>query len=705
MSAHYEVRDSIAVITLDNGAINALDLATRRDIADGVDKAQGDAGVKAIVLTGAGRAFSGGADIQEFSSNLLRAEPSLWTLIDITEEATKAIVVAMHGICMGGGLELSLGCHYRIAQRDTRIGLPEVKIGLVPGAGGTQRLPRALDVETALNLIVTGEQATAELLARVPGQRLFDRVVDSDVVSAAVAFAAEVADRRPLPLVRERPAQHANPDGYFAFARGALLSPAKGLLAPMRCVDAVEAAVRKPFDEGVRFERELFVALLQTPECQALRHAFFAERAASKIADVPADTPARPIRKVAIIGAGTMGGGIAMNFLDAGLPVTMLETKQETLERGIGVMRKNYEAQVKKGRIKQDALAHRMEQLTGTLRYNDVADADLVIEAVFEDINVKESVFKSLDQNVKPGAVLASNTSTLDLNKIAGFTKRPQDVIGLHFFSPANIMKLLEVVRGDKTAKDVLATAMALAKTIRKTAVLSGVSDGFIGNRMLDQYFRQAGFLLDEGASPQQIDKAMEAFGFAMGPFRVSDLAGGDISWAIRKRRYVEHPERRYSKTADLVCELGRFGQKTGGGWYDYAPGRRDPIVSPVIAVLLDKHRREIGINARALGNDEIVQRLVYALINEGARLLEEGIAARAGDIDVVYLTGYGFPAWRGGPMCFADYRGFTTSYARLSASRATRMMTRPSGNRLPCWRSWLPKVAPSTELLEGLEP
>ncbi|MFM7703638.1 MAG: 3-hydroxyacyl-CoA dehydrogenase NAD-binding domain-containing protein, partial [Rubrivivax sp.] len=454
------------------------------------------------------------------------------------------------------------------------------------------------------------------------------------------------------------PCQHPNADAYFQFARNTAKAVAKNFPAPAKCVDAVEAAVKRKFDDGMVYEREIFLALMLTPECKALRHAFFGERAASKIPDVPEDTPVRSIAKVAVIGAGTMGGGISMNFLNAGMPVTILETKQEALDRGVATIRKNYEAQVKKGKLKADKYDARMALLSTTLSYADIADADLVIEAVFEEMGVKEKVFKALDEVCKPGAILASNTSTLDVDAIAAFTKRPQDVVGMHFFSPANVMKLLEVVRGAKTAPDVLATVMSVAKKIRKTAVVSGVCDGFIGNRMIEQYSRQAGFLIEEGCTPQQVDKAIEKFGFAMGPFRMGDLAGNDIGWAIRKRRYVEKPHLRYSQTADLLCEMGRYGQKTGAGWYDYQPGKRDAIASPVVEKMVAEHRERLGITARAIGDDEIVHRLVYALVNEAAHILEEGIASKASDIDMVYLTGYGFPLWRGGPLCYADQQG-----------------------------------------------
>ncbi|HVO05760.1 MAG TPA: 3-hydroxyacyl-CoA dehydrogenase NAD-binding domain-containing protein [Burkholderiaceae bacterium] len=658
MSASYEVRDGVAVITLNNPPVNGLSFDTRRAIADGLDRAQADAAVQAIVLTGGGKAFSGGADIREFGSAKSTAEPNLLSLIRMAESSTKPIVAAINGVCMGGGLELALGCHYRVTAPGVPVALPEVKIGLIPGAGGTQRLPRVLGVETALNMIVSGEPVKSDVLASLPGQKLFDKVIDGVLLTDAIAFARSVADKRPLPRVRDLKASHPNADAYFQFARNTVKAMAKNFPAPPKCVDAVQASVTKKIDDGLAYELELFKGLMLTPECKALRHAFFGERAASKIPDVPEDTPQRPVKNVAVIGAGTMGGGISMNFLNAGIPVTILEMKAEALERGIATIRKNYEAQVKKGKLKQDKYEQRMALLKTTLSYDDIKNADMVIEAVFEDMGVKEQVFKKLDEVMKPGAILATNTSTLDVNKIAGFTKRPQDVIGTHFFSPANVMKLLEVVRGAKTAKDVLATVMALAKPIKKTAVVSGVCDGFIGNRMIEQYSRQAGFLLEEGCTPAQVDKAIERFGFAMGPFRMGDLAGNDIGWAIRKRRYVEHPEMRYSKTADLLCEMGRYGQKTGAGWYDYQPGKRDAIASPVVEKMIEDYRKELGLAPRKVADDEIVHRLVYALVNEGAKILEEGIASKASDIDMVYLTGYGFPLFRGGPMCYADTQG-----------------------------------------------
>jgi 3-hydroxyacyl-CoA dehydrogenase len=661
MTARYELHGPVAVITLDNPPVNGLGHATRLAITQGLDRANGDPAVQAIVLTGAGKAFSGGADIREFGKPAALAEPNLLSVILACEYSAKPVVAAVHSVAMGGGLELSLGCHYRIAAPGCKVALPEVKLGLIPGAGGTQRLPRAIGIEAALNMIVSGEPVASELLMQVPGQKLFNRLASSaeQLMTEALALAQEVADVRPLPLVRHLPCQHPQGQAYFQFARNMVAAQARNLPAPLKCVDAIEIATTAAhFEEGMLREREMFINLMWTPQSRALRHLFAAERAASKVADVPEDTPKRPIASVAVIGAGTMGGGIAMNFLNAGIAVRVLEMKQEALDRGLATIRKNYEAQVAKGKLKAEVYQGRMALLSSTLDYADIAQADLVIEAVFEDMGVKEQVFAQLDQVCKSGAILASNTSTLDLNRIAAFTRRPQDVIGMHFFSPANVMKLLEVVRGQQTGKDVLATVMAVAKKIKKTAVVSGVCDGFIGNRMIEQYARQAGFLLDEGCTPAQVDRAVEKFGFAMGPFRMGDLAGNDIGWAIRKRRYVEHPGLRYSKTADLLCELGRFGQKTGAGWYDYAPGKREPVPSAQVLQMIEQHRAALGIKPRRIDDQEIVQRLVFSLVNEAAHILQEGIAARASDIDMVYITGYGFPFWRGGPMLYADSLG-----------------------------------------------
>jgi len=656
LPVRYAVQDGVAVLTLDNPPVNGLGYAVRNGLVQGVDRANADAPVKAIVIAGAGKAFSGGADIREFNSPKALAEPNLQTVIRTVEASAKPVIAAISGACMGGGLELALGCHFRVAVAGAQIALPEVKLGILPGAGGTQRLPRVLGVETALNMIVSGNPVPSEKLKGTP---LFDEFLEGELVAGAIAFAQKVVkEGRPLKKVRDIKIDYPNADGFFQFSRNTIRAVAKNFPAPLKCVDAVAAAVSKPFEEGLAYERSLFVELVQTPESKSLRHAFFGERAASKISDASEATPTRNIAKVAVIGAGTMGGGISMNFLNAGIPVTVLETGQEALDRGVGIIRKNYEGSLKKGKLTPEKLDQRMGLLKTALDYAAIADADLVIEAVFEDMGVKEKVFRKLDEVMKPGAILATNTSTLDVNKIASFTKRPQDVVGMHFFSPANVMKLLEVVRGSQTATDVLATVMKAAKAIKKTAVVSGVCDGFIGNRMMEHYVRQALFLLEEGATPWQVDRALEKFGWAMGIFRVSDLAGNDVGWAIRKRRYVEKPELAYSRIADRLCEQGRFGQKTGKGWYLYEPGRRDAIPDPAVAAMIEAYRKEIGVTPRKISDEEIVERCGYALVNEGARILEEGIAQRASDIDMVYLTGYGFPLHRGGPMFHADTVG-----------------------------------------------
>ncbi|MDR3481250.1 MAG: 3-hydroxyacyl-CoA dehydrogenase NAD-binding domain-containing protein [Burkholderiaceae bacterium] len=655
MTAEYQINGAVAVITLNNPPVNGLGHATRSAIVDGMQKALADDAVKAIIITGAGTAFSGGADIKEFNSPKALAEPNLHTVINVVENSTKPVIAAIHTVCMGGGLELAMGCNYRVAVAGAQIALPEVKLGILPGAGGTQRLPRVLGLEMALNMIVSGNPVASEKLA---GTALFNELIEGDLMQGALAFANKVADVRPLPKVRDIKIDYPNYEAFLQFSRNTVKAMSGPFPAPLKCVEAVAAAITKKFDDGIQFERSLFIELVQTTESKALRHAFFGERAASKLPDVPEDTPTRPIKSVAVIGGGTMGGGIAMNFANAGIPVKILEMKQEALDKGLATIRKNYENTLKKGKLTQQKFEQRVGLITGTLSYDDIAQADIVVEAVFEDMGVKETVFKKLDEVMKQGAILASNTSTLDVDKIAAFTKRPQDVIGTHFFSPANVMKLLEIVRGAKTGKDVLATTLALSKKIKKTGVVSGVCDGFIGNRMIEQYSRQAGFLLEQGCLPEQVDKAIEKFGFAMGPFRMGDLAGNDIGWYIRKRRYVEKPEVTYSKTADLLCEMGRYGQKTGAGWYDYKPGDRKAYPSQVVNDMIVKHSADLGIERRKISDQEIVERLVFALVNEAAYILEEGIATRASDIDMVYLTGYGFPLFRGGPMFYADTVG-----------------------------------------------
>jgi 3-hydroxyacyl-CoA dehydrogenase len=664
MSVKYETREGIAILTMQNPPINGLGLSTRRGLMESLQQALDDAQVKAIVVTGGARAFSGGADIREFNTPDAGREPTLHTVITAFENSTKPVIAAIEGLALGGGLELALGMNYRVADQRAQIGLPEVKLGILPGAGGTQRLPRAVGLETALNMIVSGEPVVAGKLAET---KLFDRVIEKDTLQAAILFANEVAAPKALPKVRDWKIEHANAEGFLGFARTAVAAASANYPAPLKCVDALEAAVKQTFDKGIQVERDAFIFLLNTPESKALRHGFFGERASSKIADIGADISLREIKRVGVIGAGTMGGGITMNFLNADLPVVLMETKQEALDRGLTTIRKNYENSAKKGKLTAEQVEQRMGLITPTLSYDDLKQADLIIEAVFEEYSVKQAVFTQLDAVAKPGAILASNTSTLDVDRIAAFTQRPQDVLGMHFFSPANVMKLLEVVRAKQTAKDVLATVMQLSKKIGKTAVVSGVCDGFIGNRMIEQYGRQAGFLLDEGALPQQVDRAIEKFGFAMGPFRMGDLAGNDIGWAIRKRRAIDKPDMIYSKSADLLCELGRYGQKTGAGWYDYKPGDRTAYPSQQVNEMVVQHSKDIGLTRRHISDEEIVERLVYSLVNEGAHILQEGIAAKASDIDIVYLAGYGFPIWRGGPMFYADSVGL---YNVLAAMR-----------------------------------
>jgi len=655
-TAHYRSDRRVALIALDNPPVNGLAHGVRRAIVEGIDRAADDGAIDAIVLTGGAERFSGGADIREFDTPKAKAEPTLNTTIRVVEASAKPVIAAIAGVCMGGGFELALGCHFRVARRDALIALPEVKLGLLPGAGGTQRLPRAIGVERALDMILTGASHLAE---RFADTGLFDALVDGDIVAEAIAFARSVIDeKRPPRRLRDVRIADAKAEPLLQFARAAIGARGRRLPAPGRCIDAIAAAVSKPLDDGMRIERELFAQLMQSPESRALRHAFFAERAAAKYPGLAADTPTRAIERVGVIGAGTMGSGIAMNFLSAGLPVALLETSQPALDNGVAKIRSTYEAAVAKRRLAPAELERALAHLHPTLDYRDIAQSDLCIEAVFEDMDVKLQVFRTLDRTMKPGAILATNTSTLDIDRIAAATTRPQDVVGTHFFSPAHVMKLLEIVRGARTAPDVLQTLMKLAKAIGKTAVVAGVCDGFIGNRMLEQYVRQATFLLDEGASPMQIDRALEAFGMAMGPFRMGDLAGNDIGWAIRKRRHVDKPQVAYSRVGDRLCESGRYGQKTGAGWYRYEPGRRDAIPDPAVDAVIAAYRAEIGMQPRTIGDDEIVERCIYALVNEGARLLEEGIAVRASDIDVVYLSGYGFPRHRGGPMFHADTIG-----------------------------------------------
>ena len=654
-STSYAVHGPVAVVTLNNPPVNGLGHALRSGIVAALDQALADPQVQAIVLTGSARAFSGGADVREFGTPKAGQGPTLPSVIRALDGATKPVVAAIAGVCLGGGLELALGCHYRVAAPDASLGLPEVKLGLLPGAGGTQRLPRLIGLEPALNMIVSGQPVPANAFAGTP---LVHALIEGDLVEGAVAFAAQVAARgEPLPRARDLKVKQPNADAFLQFARNTVAAASKPFPAPLQCVEAVAASL-KPFDEGLQTERTLFQALMQTPESRALRHVFQAERAAAKVPGLPEGTVLRPIARVGVIGAGTMGGGITMNFLNAGIPVVLLEMKQEALDRGLATIRKNYENSMKKGKLKPEQVEQRMGLITPTLEYAALKDADLIVEAVFEEMGVKEAVFRQLDAVAKPGAILASNTSYLDIDRIATFTQRPQDVIGLHFFSPANVMRLLEIVRGAQTAPDVLATSLQLAKQIKKVAVVSGVCDGFIGNRMLARYGAAAQGLINAGALPQQIDGALQKFGLAMGPFRMGDLAGLDIGWATRKRKAAEAGVEMKPIVADKLCEAGRFGQKTGAGWYRYEAGNRTPLPDSVTEQLIADYRAAHGITPRKISDEEIVERCIFALVNEGARILEEGIAARASDIDLVYLNGYGFPLHRGGPMLYADTVG-----------------------------------------------
>lgn len=672
MIVNYESRGHVAVVCIDNPPVNSLGHATRVALADALERANRDRYVRVIVLTGTGKVFSGGADIREFGSDLAMAEPSLAQLIDLIERLSKPVVAAINGVCLGGGLELALGCHWRIATPGASLALPEVKLGILPGAGGTQRLPRAIGAERALEMISSGRAIDAQTAL---DWGLVSAIVSDQHFDEAAKFAHHVEEIRPLPLLREACA--ALPAGmdraaFFMLARERVAAAARGLPAPLACVDAVEAAVREPFEFGLAKEQELFMRLLATNESRALRHAFFAERAASRIDDLPDSARPRPVHSAAVVGFGTMGSGIVMSLAEAGIPVVVFEKDQAALDLGLARCRAHWESAAKKGRISAAEAAARLALITPTLDFADLAHADLAIEAVYEDLDTKRLVFERLDSVMKPHAILATNTSTLDVDVIASATKRPQDVVGLHFFSPAQVMRLLEVVRGAATAPEVLATAMALAKRLGKVAVVARVCDGFIGNRMIEQYLRQSLFLLEEGASVQAIDAALEDFGMAMGPFAMSDLAGLDIGHAIRQRRYREAPDMPYPRIADRVVEAGRLGQKTGRGWYRYEPGSRAPQPDPEVEAMIAEHRAALGRPLREPAAEEIVERCILALVNEGARILQEGVAQRASDIDVVYLAGYGFPPGRGGPMFHAELVGLAKLAQQLESYAAS---------------------------------
>lgn len=656
MATRYAVVDGVAVITIDHPPVNGLGHAVRMGLVDNLDKAVADADVVAVVIRGAGKVFSGGADMREFNAPRTGQEPGLNAVIAALESSPKPVVAAIHGVAMGGGLELAMGCHYRLAAPKARIALSEVTMGLLPGAGGTQRLPRLVGLELAAAMITTGASRSSESL---DDTGLFDAIVEGDLLAEAVRFArrkAQEATRHPR--ARDLSVDHPNAEGFLTLLKADLETRQKHLPAPLRCVDALVAAVKLPFEDALALERGYFLELMGTAVSRSLRHAFFAERAAGKLPAGSEEAPPREVRHIGVVGAGLMGSGIATSFLNAGFPVMIVDRDRDAGRKGADTIQRTYAANVGKGKLTQAQAEENMSRLTVAGSLEELQGCDLVVEAVFEDMAIKRDMFARLDGILRPGGILATNTSTLDVNAIAAATSRPKDVLGLHFFSPANVMRLLEIVRADATAPQVLKTAVDLARKIGKVPVVSGVCDGFIGNRMLAEYSWQAASLLHQGATPDRIDRAMEKFGMAMGPYRMSDLAGGDIGWAIRKRRYAQQPATRRYAVADRLCEMGRFGQKTGGGWYDYEAGDRKPKPSRVTLEVLQAYWKEQGVTPREFSDEEIVGRLILALSHEGARILEEGIAERASDIDVVYVHGYGFPSWRGGPMFHADTAG-----------------------------------------------
>jgi 3-hydroxyacyl-CoA dehydrogenase len=648
----------VLIVLSNNPPVNALSTTVRQGLVDAIAQAEADDSVKAVVIVCEGQTFFAGADIKEFGKAPL--EPWLPIVVDTIEACSKPVVAAIHGTAFGGGLEVALACHYRVAVPTAKLGTPEVKLGLLPGAGGTQRLPRVVGVPKALEMTATGGPIDARTGFECG---LVDRLVEGDLIPHAVGFAEEVRDIRPLPISSERQDKVDDVDpALFDQFRSANAKKFRGFEAPEANIEAVRVATRKPYAEGVIEERKLFMQLMSGTQARAQQYFFFAERKANKIEGLPEGTEPRDVRKVGVIGAGTMGGGISMNFLSAGLPVTIVEMGQDALDRGTGVMRRNYEASAAKGKLTPEQVGKAMGLLNPTLDFGALADCDLIIEAVYENMDVKKEVFARLDKVAKPGAILASNTSYLDINEIAASISRPGDVVGMHFFSPANIMKLLEVVRGDKTAPDVLLTAMQLGKRIRKVPVVAGVCHGFIGNRMLMPRQIEATKLLLEGASPEQVDRVHVAFGMPMGPFQMADLAGVDIGW--------HRDPKRIENVRDALCAIDRWGQKKGAGFYDYDDKRR-PSPSLVVQQIIEDFATKQGVERREISDEEIVERTLYTMVNEGAKILEEGIAQRASDVDVVWVYGYGWPVYRGGPMFWADTIGLDTVVAGLKRQEA----------------------------------
>jgi 3-hydroxyacyl-CoA dehydrogenase len=659
----------VGVLTVNNPPVNALSPGVPEGIVAGLAAFQKDAAIRAIVLIGGGRTFIAGADIKEFgkiTSGKKRDDIGLQTLLMTLEDCPKPLVAAIHGTALGGGLETALACHYRVAVAAAQVGQPEVKLGLIPGAGGTQRLPRLAGVAKAAEMCATGEPVKA---ADALQAGILDRVVEGDLLQGAVAFAREVAGRPPRKTreQNEKLADRAAALLALQAVRDAVRKRTRGLMAPGKALDAIEAAVTLPFDEGIRREAELFRECLFSDQSKGLIHVFFGERAVAKVPGLAKDMTPLPIRRAAVVGAGTMGGGITMAYANAGIPVLLKEVDQPALDRGLATIKKNYAASMQKGRLTQEQMAQRLALIQPTLTYDGFQDVDIVVEAVFEGMELKKRVFAELDRVTRPNAILASNTSTLDIDAIASATMRPQQVIGHHFFSPANVMRLLEIVRGKASSPAVIATSMGLAKTLGKVGVLVGNCRGFVGNRMFHPYQREAQFLLEEGATVEQVDVALTDFGMAMGPLAVGDLAGLDVGWRIRKEyRHLEPTGRRVPFVADRLCEMGRYGQKTGAGWYRYAEGSRVRLADPEVERLIEESACGAGIARRTIAPEQIVERTIYALVNEGARILEEGIALRAVDIDIVYVHGYGFPAYRGGPMWYADTVGLKQVYDRV---------------------------------------
>jgi 3-hydroxyacyl-CoA dehydrogenase len=659
---------NIAVITINNPPVNALSPGVPEGIAEAIERVGTDGDVHAAVLIGGGRTFVAGADIKEFGKMTSGAKSrgaGLLPLLLKIEDSRKPVVMAIHGTAFGGGLELAMAGHYRVAAPGAQVGQPEVKLGIIPGAGGTQRLPRLAGVAKGVEMCAAGNPVRVEEAVKLG---IIDRIIEGDLLAGAVAFAREIASK-PALKTRERneklgTAEQSAP--IIAAARDAAKKKQRGLMAPLAAIDAVEAATKMSFEAGCQEEQRLFIECLNSDQSKALIHVFFGEREVAKIPDVPKETPTIPVSNVAVIGAGTMGGGIAMVFANAGFPVLLKETDQAALDQGLAKIRKNYATSVERGRFTQQFVDERMKLIRPTLSYDGFEKADMVIEAVFEGMALKKEIFAKLDSICKPGAILASNTSTLNIDEIASSTSRPEFVIGTHFFSPANVMRLLEIVRGKKSNKEVIATCMQLSKKIGKIGVLVGNCRGFVGNRMFHPYVRESVFLVEEGASVEAVDKALYDFGMAMGPLAVGDLAGLDVGWRVRKEhKHLEVPGIRVAMAGDRLCEMGRYGQKTGGGWYKYDENRR-PTPDPEVAALVRQWSAEAGIPQRQISAQEIVDRCIYALVNEGARILEEGYALRAVDIDIIYINGYGFPAHRGGPMWFADTVGLRKVYDRV---------------------------------------